>query len=103
MDLFCIFLSSLSKFPRSRTIRNSFLLMMFCFNTTSLFSKNAETSEDSCQLILLHESQKPLELRKAVIYFSTSRFLIRKDSLCFTFSSKNSDIDTIFFTEQWNY
>lgn len=83
--------------------RNSILMIIFCTIPLTSFSKNTANLEDSCQLILLRETHKPLELRKAIIYYSASRFLFQKDSLCFNFSTINSNIDTIFFNGLWKY
>ena len=103
MNFFLIFLSSLLKKFRSINTRLCILLILFCTNSLSLFSTSNENNDDSCQLILLHETLKPLELRKAVIYYSASRFLVRKDSLCFYYSTVSSDIDTIIFNGPWKY
>jgi hypothetical protein len=104
MDNISCFLSFLLKFIRFSSLKRGLIGVLFCLIPFQLFSNIIGNEDDSCcQLILLHETLKPLELKKAVIYFSASRFLIRKDSICINFSTANSNTDTIIFNEKWKY
>ena len=103
MRFFYFFL--LSNVNNFRSLHIKLCVIIIIFSTISLksFSGTAENKEDSCQLLLLRETQKPLILRKATIYVSISRFMERKDSICIDFSSQNAMHDTIFFNGHWKY
>lgn len=98
-----IFFNAAVNFCQAIRLKLIIFIAIFFITQFEAFSQSFDNKGNNCQLILLRETHKAIELKKVFIYFSASPLMVRSDSIYYDYSKIHFNEDTVFFNREWSY
>jgi hypothetical protein len=85
------------------TIKRIYLFVILLSLFQSGYSRTKNNDKNYVKFLLIYQTVKPLELKRAVLYYSISRGLTKPDSLSISFTDETKYADSLIFVPSWKY